>query len=99
MEIEPGQLVISTQGRDKGSPFVVLNIEKTPHGIFVYLADGKKKKVHQPKKKNIKHLEATQIKNGEIGTRFREGLSITNPEIRKIIAGLMDIYQKEDQNP
>lgn len=99
MELEPGQLVISIQGRDKGSPFVVLEIEETPHGIYVYLADGKKRKVHQPKRKNIKHLKATQLKNGEISTRFREGLSITNPEIRKIITGLMDIYQKESQNP
>ncbi|MFA5536617.1 MAG: KOW domain-containing RNA-binding protein [Bacillota bacterium] len=99
MEIEPGQLVISTQGRDKGSPFVVLDIEKTPRGVFAYLVDGKKRKVHQPKKKNLKHLEATQIRNGEIGTRFREGPSVTNPEIRKIIADLMDIYQNEDQNP
>lgn len=93
MEFEPGQLVISTQGRDKGSPFVVLETEETPHGTFVYLADGKKRKVHQPKRKNIKHVEATQLKNGEVDKRLSEGLGITNPEIRKIIAGLMDIYQ------
>ena len=97
MELEPGQIVISTQGRDKGSPFIVIEIKETNHGTYVYLADGKKRKVHQPKRKNIKHLQATQLKNGEIGKRLQAGLGVTNSEIRKIIAGLMDGYQEEDK--
>ena len=55
-----GQVVISKQGRDKGLSFVVTDIQ----GEFLYLADGKLRKLHNPKRKNQKHIQATNYITG-----------------------------------
>lgn len=48
-----GRIAQSVSGRDKGTVYV---ISGQPDGIFVYLCDGKKRTVSQPKRKNIRHL-------------------------------------------
>jgi ribosomal protein L14E/L6E/L27E len=48
-----GQIVKSTQGRDKGQFFVVLKILSDD---YVLIANGKTRKINNPKKKKIKHL-------------------------------------------
>ena len=53
MEFEPGRVVLSTQGRDAGRFFVV--IERLDDQ-FVLTADGLTHKLAHPKKKRIKHL-------------------------------------------
>ena len=55
MEWSLGQMVISKQGRDNGTVYVVLKIEDQ----FCYVADGRKTTYLKPKKKNIKHLQGT----------------------------------------
>ena len=69
--IQQGDLVISKVGRDSGKTFLVLKVEKN----IVYIVNGKERKVSNPKKKNVKHLEkifnvsliklADKINNGE----------------------------------
>ena len=48
-----GRLVLSTAGHDKGVVLCVLRQD----GEFVYLADGRKRKVQKPKRKKLKHVE------------------------------------------
>ena len=55
MEIVKGQIVASKAGHDEGKFFVVLELESG----FVYLADGKERKLNNPKKKNLKHITKT----------------------------------------
>ena len=55
MDICKGMLVYSKAGRDKGKLFVVLGIEND----FVYLSDGDTRRVNNPKKKKIKHINRT----------------------------------------
>ena len=55
MDICKGSIVYSAKGHDKGNLFVVLDAEKD----FVYLADGKIRRVSKPKKKKIKHIVKT----------------------------------------
>ena len=55
MEARPGSMVRSLAGRDKGGFMVVVSAEKE----FVYLADGKERKLSSPKKKNKKHIAVT----------------------------------------
>lgn len=50
--ITPGRLVTATAGRDKGSVFVATEVGQ---GI-VFIADGKRRKLENPKRKNIKHI-------------------------------------------
>ena len=73
MEIERGSLVYSIAGRDKGSLFLVLKRD----GDFVYLADGDLRKVENPKKKKIKHINKTNT--------LLEFEDVSNSDIRKML--------------
>ena len=55
MEINIGNIVISSAGHDSGRLMVVVGAE----GGFLFVADGKERKLGSPKKKNIKHVRKT----------------------------------------
>ena len=55
MTAEKGLIVKSMAGHDAGKYFVVLSDD----GRFLYLADGKERKLSSPKKKNRRHVEFT----------------------------------------
>ena len=50
-----GKIVYSLSGRDKGKYLVVINCDKN----YVWVADGKERKLETPKRKNIKHISLT----------------------------------------
>lgn len=54
----PGRVVLSTQGRDEGRYFIVLEVIDEN---FVLMADGLTRKIDHPKKKKIKHLRPKPI--------------------------------------
>ena len=56
MEIKKGSVVIAKAGRDKGNPFLVTDVidRRT-----VEIADGKRRPLERPKRKNVIHLQAT----------------------------------------
>ena len=54
----PGRVVLSTQGRDAGRYFIVLEVMDDQ---FVLMADGLTRKLDHPKKKKVKHLRAKPI--------------------------------------
>lgn len=56
-EIKAGCIVISKSGRDKGKLFVVVDVQDR----YVYIADGKLRKIEKPKKKNKQHLQLTNM--------------------------------------
>ncbi|MBQ2954105.1 MAG: KOW domain-containing RNA-binding protein [Clostridia bacterium] len=58
LNMEPGRVVLSTQGRDEGRYFVVLKVIDEQ---FVLMADGLTRKIDHPKKKKVKHLRAKPI--------------------------------------
>lgn len=76
MEIERGSLVYSIAGRDKGTLFLVLKRD----GEFVYLADGNTRKVENPKKKKLKHVNKT---NTLLELDFE---NISNSDVRKSLS-------------
>lgn len=55
MEIKIGGVVISSAGHDCGRAMVVVGAD----GGFVFVADGKERKLDSPKKKNIRHVRRT----------------------------------------
>ena len=55
--MKKGMVVISKSGRDKGNFFVVIKSDDK----CVYIADGKLRKIENLKKKNVKHLQRTNI--------------------------------------
>lgn len=56
MEALTGTVVRSIAGHDKGRFLVVISSDNE----FVYLADGKERKLAHPKKKRIKHVSFTK---------------------------------------
>ncbi len=50
-----GQLVVSLSGRDKGCICTVVGISDDEG--YVFIADGKIRKVEKPKKKKLKHIK------------------------------------------
>lgn len=73
MESLRGRIVRSCAGRDKGNFLVVLSSD----GSFVYVADGKERKIASPKKKSLKHVKPT---NTVIDTE-----SLTDKKLRSFI--------------
>ena len=58
---QEGQVAISLQGRDRGCYYVVVQAQ----GGKVFVADGKKRKLENPKIKNIKHLRLLPVNISE----------------------------------
>ena len=74
-EIARGSLVYSRAGRDKGTLFVVLSLANG----YVYLSDGDTRRVENPKKKKLKHINKT---NRVVSLDFE---NLTNSEVRKAL--------------
>ena len=81
MEFQIGDIVISTMGRDKGLYFIVVKVEEN----YVYLVDGALRKVDNPKKKKIKHIELTAMHEENIATRVINRHKITNQDIKRAL--------------
>ena len=56
MEAKPGMIVRAKAGREEGRFMAVTSVKDG----YVYLADGKERKLAAPKKKNIKHVAFTK---------------------------------------
>lgn len=82
MNIDIGQLVYSRAGRDSGRKFVVINIVNEN---YVLVVDGCLRKLENPKKKNCKHLEITDIILDKINIEIIKNKKINNAEIREIL--------------
>lgn len=54
-----GQVVYSAAGHDGGSLYVVVAVEESG---FCRIADGRRRRLASPKKKNQKHLRPTQMR-------------------------------------
>ena len=75
-----GCFVYSLCGRDKDCVFVVIGEEKG----YVFLADGKRRKVEAPKKKKIKHIKCVETAKIDTASPF------TNGVLRRAIRCLTD---------
>ncbi|AOY75082.1 KOW domain-containing protein [Clostridium formicaceticum] len=79
-DINIGQVVKSTQGRDKGKFFIVLDkVDKE----YVLIVDGDIRKTDKPKKKKLKHLVKLSIISAETKDRIVSNKKITNAFIRR----------------
>ena len=80
------EFVLATAGRDKGDYFIVCAQEEN----FVYLCDGKSRKVGNPKKKKIKHVSFLGVKDDFIVKRLVETGKLTNKEVRYALSNYLD---------
>ena len=80
-EFQIGQIVFSKCGRDQEKPFIVVSIE----GEYVYLVDGKLRKVDKPKLKKKKHVQQTHTVIEWIKQKIIEENRLTNSDVRKAL--------------
>ena len=81
-DVQPGFMVKSKAGRDKGKHFMVYS---TDGGEFVTLVDGVLRKQASPKKKRVKHMEPTGVELTNLSQKLREGTHLFDAEIRKAL--------------
>ena len=74
MMLETGSVVRAKAGRDKDKFFLVKEVSEG----FAYICDGKRRKLENPKKKNLIHLELTN-------TTAEDSMD-TNRKIRKFLS-------------
>ncbi len=91
MEIDKSSLVVSKAGRDQGQLFYVVDADEQ----YVYLADGKSRRLEKPKRKKRKHIEQIPRTESRIAEKIRNGEKVLNSELRKELASF---GQKQSQN-
>ena len=77
---------------DKGDLFFVLATE----GDFLLLADGKRRRVEDPKRKRRKHTELYGESHSPVAEKIRSGEKITNSELRKALAAFSGGNQDQE---
>ena len=78
MSITAGSVVISRAGHDCGRAMLVVRND----GEFLFVADGKERKLEKPKKKNKKHVRAT--------SRVIELAGLTDRSLRRTLRELFE---------
>ena len=91
MEVDKSSLIVSKAGRDKGQLFYVIDTDEQ----YVYLADGKSRRLEKPKRKKRKHIEQIPRTESRIAEKIRNGEKVLNSELRKELASF---GQKQSQN-
>lgn len=88
MEVKaiPGQLVESRSGRDGGRFYLVVEVIGDR---YVLVADGSIRRLHNPKKKNIKHLIFHPQVANELMEKLNTGRRVTNAELCLAIGKLV----------
>jgi hypothetical protein len=81
--LRPGQIVTSQAGRDQGQTFVVLAVED---GRYARVADGRRRPVARPKRKNVRHLQAHAAVDPGVAACAARGAVPTDTEVREAVA-------------
>ncbi|MCL0101174.1 KOW domain-containing RNA-binding protein [Peptococcaceae bacterium] len=87
--LQVGQLVYSTAGSDKGQLYVVVDINTKDSRVL--LANGKSRKISNPKPKNLKHIKETDIISKDIQERILKDKKPSNADIRNFIEQNMHV--------
>lgn len=86
MRFEKAQIVRSLSGHDSGELFCVMDTD----GQRLLLADGKRRRVSSPKRKNVKHVTAIGRCEHPTLEKVRAGQPIGNRELRAALAQIRD---------
>ncbi|NLV21583.1 MAG: RNA-binding protein [Syntrophomonadaceae bacterium] len=82
-----GRIVYSRNGRDKGRPFVIIRIVNER---YVIVSDGDIRKIENPKMKNVKHLQYTNLKANEVIDYLNRGEIPDNHIIKRNIRQILE---------
>lgn len=86
MDLKTNSVVISLAGRDKGKFLAVMRID----GGHVFVCDGKERPILKPKRKNVKHIRATQYVLSSENT-------VSDPALRKALLKIEERMPNESE--
>ena len=93
MDISKSDVVISTAGRDKDLLFYVVETEEN----FVRIADGKHRKIENPKRKKLKHVRKVTRTESAVARKIRNGDTVLNSELRRDLAACSQQFNSHNQ--
>ena len=79
--LSPGDIVISTAGREKDNCFVVVGLQDN----FALICDGKNRKIDKPKKKKVKHISSVIGHCDFVAEMLLKGENVANKDVRKML--------------
>ena len=80
MNLQIGDVVTATAGKEKNQIFVVVSLDEK----FCYIADGDRLKISKPKKKSLKHVQKA-LKTGFDTVELQSGQEKVNAAVRKFL--------------
>ena len=90
MTLTRGSVVRSAAGHDRGDLFLILREE----GDFVWLTDGKRRKMETPKKKRRKHVVSAGVWTHPVIGRLQDGEPVLDSEIRRALAAFRNRFSE-----
>lgn len=81
-ELGLGSVVKSRAGRDKGKHFMVYSLDDEG---YAYLVDGVLRRLEAPKRKKIKHIQATGSVLQAQADKIAQDIKIFDAEVRKAL--------------
>lgn len=88
MEASTKKIVLSLAGHDKGKLFYVLKTE----GDFVWLVDGKERKLDAPKRKRQKHVRGVGTSAHPAILGLQRGEPVCDRDLRRALAAFRDSH-------
>ena len=93
MDISKSDIVISLTGRDAGMLFYVIDTEEN----FVLIADGKGRKLENPKRKKLKHVRRVSRTETRVAVKIQNGDKVLNSELRRDLAAFGQQFNSQNQ--
>ena len=83
-DLQIADVVSSTAGRDADKWYYVINLDET----YLYLANGKDRRIEKPKRKKRKHAVKVLRSETRVAAKLRAGDKVLNSELRRDLAYL-----------
>ena len=93
MEISKADMIVSLAGRDKDQLFFVVDTDEK----FIYIADGKGRRLEQPKRKKRKHVRKLPQTDTRVAEKIRNGDKVLNSELRRELAAYGQKFNSQNQ--
>ena len=93
MDISKSDIIESLAGRDKGKFFYVMDVEDN----YVLIADGKGRKLENPKRKKLKHVRRVTRTETRVAAKILNGDKVLNSELRRDLATFGQQFNSQNQ--
>ena len=93
MDISKSDIIESMAGRDKGKFFYVIDTEDN----YVLIADGKTRKLENPKRKKLKHVRRVSRTETRVAMKILNGDKVLNSELRRDLATFGQQFNSQNQ--